>query len=40
MDAKSLMLGVDVEGFAGHALRTFVSFLVGKARVDWQDTGG
>jgi hypothetical protein len=33
VDIGSLVPAVDVGGFAGCALRTFVSFLVGKARV-------
>lgn len=32
-DIESLVLAVDVEGVAGCALWTFVSFLVGEARV-------
>lgn len=33
MDAELLVLAVGVDGFAGRALRTFVSFLVDEARV-------
>lgn len=33
MDVELLVLAVGVDGFAGRALRTFVSFLVDEARM-------